>query len=164
MSWHLGICRSAAVSLNLLPQCGQSMRLGSGADAMGAPPKAVTAACNIHSFIHSFLRWFIRSFVHSFSHSFIHSFIHPSIHSFIPLFVLQFVHSLQAESSMLPAHHHHDSLYCIWTRQDSASGCSNSHDCWYADCQSRTSPMELLRTDKDRYQHLYQLDNNAKAH
>jgi len=48
MSWHLGTCRSAAVSLNLLPQCGQSMRLGSGADAMGAPPKAVTAACNIH--------------------------------------------------------------------------------------------------------------------
>ncbi len=48
MSWHLGICRSAAVSLNLLPQCGQSMRLGSGADAMGAPPNAVTPACNIH--------------------------------------------------------------------------------------------------------------------
>ena len=41
MFWHCGICRSAAFSLNLRPQCGQGTREGSGADATdggsGAP-------------------------------------------------------------------------------------------------------------------------------
>ena len=93
MSWHLGICLSAAVSLNLLPQCGQSIRLGSGADAMGAPPKAVTAPCNICSFVHSFIHSLIHSLMHSFIHSCIHSCIHSFIHSLMHSFVHSFIHS-----------------------------------------------------------------------
>ncbi len=93
-----------------------SLRLGSGADAMGAPPKAVTAACSIHSFIQSCIEARVQgrcnggspkscdsSLQHSFIHSLIHSFIRPSIHlsihSLIHSFVHSLIHSLQAESS-----------------------------------------------------------------